>query len=383
MKSRPRSQPASFNKFTYLKSLHGVDLTAPEFRVLVTLLNYTNQNGERAYPGIANLARDCCLSHSTVKRALRVLEEKGWLRKVSRGHGGGRGLRQQGLASEYALSFPAALGPVGSDVSADAGRTGTVATETPGQPIHNSGSDRQIHGSYRPNHVSNKQNYGPIPGEVWTTGDLPSSPISNYQSSNHLLSDELPSPLGLGSNRWEIEQENKPDKWALEETQNQSGSLERGQAAATGGWSKGHSNRIDYDNPLADTALEDHANELVNLLKELTDKRSLSKWDSQNWLKSARILLKSHGRPYDQACELLHHTRVDHYWTSKITSMFDLVVHYEGILEEYNRCGPQVIDQQQARTRTVPKDPAPTSAESSTSSDSEYEELRRSLMPNG
>ncbi|MFV8237464.1 helix-turn-helix domain-containing protein [Mycobacteroides chelonae] len=91
------------NKFEYLKALHGVDITPAQFRVLVTILDYSDQNGNRAFPGVENLVSDCCLSTATVKRCLAALEGAGWLTKVSRGGRSGDGRKR---ASEYALSAP-------------------------------------------------------------------------------------------------------------------------------------------------------------------------------------------------------------------------------------------------------------------------------------
>lgn len=91
------------NKFEYLKALHGVDVTPAQFRVLVTILDYSDQNGNRAFPGVENLVKDCCLSTATVKRCLTALVDAGWLTKVSRGGRSGDGRKR---ASEYALTAP-------------------------------------------------------------------------------------------------------------------------------------------------------------------------------------------------------------------------------------------------------------------------------------
>ncbi|SKU76428.1 Uncharacterised protein [Mycobacteroides abscessus subsp. massiliense] len=95
-----------FDKYAYLKALHGVDIAPNQFRVLVTMLDYTNQDGERAFPGIEKLSADCCISRATVKRSLAALEGAGWLTKVSRGGRSGDGRNR---ASEYSISQPSSM----------------------------------------------------------------------------------------------------------------------------------------------------------------------------------------------------------------------------------------------------------------------------------
>lgn len=90
-----------FSKLLYLKALHGADLTSSEYRILVTILCYTDANGEGAYPGPGRLSGDCNMSERTVKRCIKSLRIEGYLRRTKKG---GRNPRR---ASEYALSLPA------------------------------------------------------------------------------------------------------------------------------------------------------------------------------------------------------------------------------------------------------------------------------------
>ena len=90
-----------FSKLAYLKGLHGVKMSASTFRVLVTVLNYTDANGDNAYPGLQRLAEDCCTSVSTVQRALKQLKADGWIRVEQRGGRRGDGTH---WATNYSLS---------------------------------------------------------------------------------------------------------------------------------------------------------------------------------------------------------------------------------------------------------------------------------------
>ena len=96
-----------FSKLTYLKELHGVEMKATTFRVLVTVFDYTNEHGRRAFPGNERLARDCCLSVSTVKRALRQLEADCWIQRVQRGGRSGDGAH---WSTEYELASTGQFG---------------------------------------------------------------------------------------------------------------------------------------------------------------------------------------------------------------------------------------------------------------------------------
>ncbi|MCV7229097.1 helix-turn-helix domain-containing protein [Mycolicibacterium komossense] len=102
---------SSFDKFAYLKKLGGyatgsddragADISANEFRVLVTLLNYANgSDGASAYPGVDKLAANCRVSATTVKRCLNRLMEAGYIWKVKTGGRAGDG---RCWATEYAF----------------------------------------------------------------------------------------------------------------------------------------------------------------------------------------------------------------------------------------------------------------------------------------
>jgi DNA-binding transcriptional ArsR family regulator len=90
----------SFNKLLYLKELHGAKISAGAFRVLVTMLDYADQYGKNAYPGVARLANDCDMTERTVQRHLSNLRDGGYLVEESRG---GRGRDGRGRASVYRI----------------------------------------------------------------------------------------------------------------------------------------------------------------------------------------------------------------------------------------------------------------------------------------
>ena len=94
------------SKFAYLKSLHGAKLTYAEYRVLVTMWDYSNEKLERIYPGIDQLAEDVCMDRRSVRRALASLRGKGYARIAvpSYWKNGRR------MADEYALTLPDAEG---------------------------------------------------------------------------------------------------------------------------------------------------------------------------------------------------------------------------------------------------------------------------------
>jgi hypothetical protein len=92
----------TFDKFAYHRALQGTPLSPSEYRVLATLWDYSSADGTNAYPGNERLSRDCCLSISTVKRALRSLQKCGYVHQESRG--GNRGVVAQ--ASVYSLTLP-------------------------------------------------------------------------------------------------------------------------------------------------------------------------------------------------------------------------------------------------------------------------------------
>lgn len=91
-----------FNKYAYLKSLHGRELSTGAYRVLITVLDYANEYGENAHPGIARLADDCVMGASTVRRHLNWLVEHGYLVLDSRGHN----VKNFAVASVYHVELP-------------------------------------------------------------------------------------------------------------------------------------------------------------------------------------------------------------------------------------------------------------------------------------
>jgi hypothetical protein len=54
-----------------------------EFRVMLTIVGYVV--GDGCLPGFRVLARDCCLSERSVRRAIKGLRESGWMDKLPAG----------------------------------------------------------------------------------------------------------------------------------------------------------------------------------------------------------------------------------------------------------------------------------------------------------
>lgn len=75
-----------FDKLGYLRLLRTAKLTHAQYRVLVTILTYTDGEGENAHPGYARLADECRMSKGTVSKCIAQLKRAGWLWQVSRGY---------------------------------------------------------------------------------------------------------------------------------------------------------------------------------------------------------------------------------------------------------------------------------------------------------
>lgn len=68
---------------TYDRKIYEADLPHRAIAVYIYLQNRTNKEGF-CYPAIGTIARELHLSVSTVKRAVRDLEENGYIRKTQR-----------------------------------------------------------------------------------------------------------------------------------------------------------------------------------------------------------------------------------------------------------------------------------------------------------
>lgn len=77
---------SEFDKLGYLRLLRTARLTHAQYRVLVTILSYTDGRGENAHPGYARLADECRMSKGTVSKCITQLKRAGWLWETARGH---------------------------------------------------------------------------------------------------------------------------------------------------------------------------------------------------------------------------------------------------------------------------------------------------------
>ena len=153
-----------FSKLVYFKKLHGVEMKASTYRVLVTVFDYTNKYGKRAWPGVDNLSRDTCLSKSQVKRCLSELEQAGWLRKTKRGGRSGDGTTR---ATEYELTTPSTAHGCDVDYSELVPQRLISASST--------AHSERLNGSFE--------------APQWLTGEPPSE-SSSESSSEHAASDD-------------------------------------------------------------------------------------------------------------------------------------------------------------------------------------------------
>ncbi|MBX9147977.1 helix-turn-helix domain-containing protein [Rhodococcus qingshengii] len=94
---------AEFSKLTWQKMLRNADdLTHAEFRVLMIVSTWTNENGANAHPGFAKIVAASCVSEPTAKKALKTLIAKGWL--IFEQAGGNQ--YGKGAANVYRLACP-------------------------------------------------------------------------------------------------------------------------------------------------------------------------------------------------------------------------------------------------------------------------------------
>ena len=117
----------AFSKLDYLRDLRGAKISASEFRVLVMVLTYADQHGERAFPGIALLAEDCQLSERQVQRCLDKLRAEGYLDEKRRG-------RRNVGATTYTLTARHGCHP-----EDDSARHGCHVSTTPVSSQHDMG----------------------------------------------------------------------------------------------------------------------------------------------------------------------------------------------------------------------------------------------------
>jgi hypothetical protein len=92
-----------------------------------------------------------------------------------------------------------------------------------------------------------------------------------------------------------------------------------------------------FNTALADSILELHAVDIVELLNDLRaqdQKNRITDKVRQNWLKSARILLVAHGRPHEEVLRLIRWVCADEHWSRRINSVYKLGESYEAILKE-------------------------------------------------
>lgn len=76
------------SKLDWLKNLRGIgrnELSWREYRVLMSVFDYSSGDGTSAHPGAARIAEDTCISERIVRDCLKSLVEKQWLLREERG----------------------------------------------------------------------------------------------------------------------------------------------------------------------------------------------------------------------------------------------------------------------------------------------------------
>jgi hypothetical protein len=107
MSERPTIHPV----LTWRSALCDSGLPATARHVALTISIYMNERGGSAYPGGTRLAEDTGLSLRTVRSALAVLEQSGWLTVVERG-GATKGSKRTATIYQAAIPTSAAVAPV-------------------------------------------------------------------------------------------------------------------------------------------------------------------------------------------------------------------------------------------------------------------------------
>lgn len=90
-------------KYAYQKALHGVKMHPNYYRILITLLDYADEYGNNAFPGLTRLAADACISVRTAQRAIEWCRTNGWVHQLKPGGRSGDGTH---WAAAYSLTLP-------------------------------------------------------------------------------------------------------------------------------------------------------------------------------------------------------------------------------------------------------------------------------------
>lgn len=158
-----------FSKLTWHKRTHGHEFTGAEFRVLMAIFDYSDENGRKSHPGLKRLMADTGYGKTAVSEALTALQERGWITQTRKGSG------TSGKTSVYELvpdapsstagaDQPTEVGPV-ERTSWSAGADSVIPLErTPTDPGSDPGSDPlrsdQEEVRYSPNHQEDQDETG-------------------------------------------------------------------------------------------------------------------------------------------------------------------------------------------------------------------------------
>jgi DNA-binding transcriptional MocR family regulator len=76
-----------FSKLSWHKRTHGHDFTGAEFRVLMAVFDYSDENGRKSHPGLKRLMTDTGYGKTAVSEALTALQARGWITQTRKGSG--------------------------------------------------------------------------------------------------------------------------------------------------------------------------------------------------------------------------------------------------------------------------------------------------------
>lgn len=147
------------DKFAWQKALRGAkDLTHAEFRVLVNLATWTDEQLGNAFPGNAQLFEAACVSQPTGKKALRTLQDKGWL--ILQHRGGGRRPGGNGISNVYSVTTPkgvSQLPPTTDDKGVNGFQEGGKSFSEGGKPVSQKGVSQLATIRSIPTHTSDHE----------------------------------------------------------------------------------------------------------------------------------------------------------------------------------------------------------------------------------
>lgn len=179
-------------RFEWERTIRRAVIKPPSVKFLgLMMATFASSDGSRVRPGRERLAAVMGTSLSVVDRGQKSLEELGFLDKVYKGHGAGRG-RAGGFASEFQLSLPSDLLERIHMIDFEESQSSPV---TSGSPSHaspvTSGTKEPLVNPAEP--LSNLQEPLVNPAEPLSTSDTPPDHLHHYIDHNKDQSESVTS----------------------------------------------------------------------------------------------------------------------------------------------------------------------------------------------